>query len=165
MVRTVLNAFRVPEIRKKLAFTAAILALYRLGSFIPVPGVDTEAVKADLKSLWGTFAEISGLNMVIDPDVQGTVDIVLRCLTGMRALGPVLRIDPARRRLGAVVRRLDWLARFRIESAPAGSRLEIVDRNGVVIRGAPAFVFALSRLPVTAWFALPALLLPRVRRR
>ena len=77
----------------------------------------------------------------------------------------VLRIDPARRRLGAVVRRLDWLARFRIEPAPAGSRLEVVDRNGVVIRGAPAFVFALSRLPVTAWFALPVLLLPRVRRR
>ena len=46
MVGTILNAFRVPEIRKKLAFTAALLALYRLGSFIPVPGVDTEAVKA-----------------------------------------------------------------------------------------------------------------------
>src|ERR671911_2843262 len=46
MISTVLNAFRVAEIRKKLAFTAAILALYRLGSFIPVPGVDTEAVKA-----------------------------------------------------------------------------------------------------------------------
>jgi preprotein translocase subunit SecY len=46
MVGTILNAFRVAEIRKKLAFTAALLALYRLGSFIPVPGVDTEAVKA-----------------------------------------------------------------------------------------------------------------------
>lgn len=27
--------------------------------------------------------------------MAGTVDIVLRCLTGMRALGPVLRLDPA----------------------------------------------------------------------
>jgi trehalose/maltose hydrolase-like predicted phosphorylase len=27
--------------------------------------------------------------------MAGTVDIVLRCLTGMRALGPVLRFDPA----------------------------------------------------------------------
>src|SRR5918998_914724 len=45
VIATILNAFRVPEIRKKLAFTAAMLALYRLGAFIPVPGVNTEAIK------------------------------------------------------------------------------------------------------------------------
>src|SRR5687768_11420035 len=45
MVATILSAFRVAEIRKKLIFTAAILALYRLGSFIPVPGVNTEAIE------------------------------------------------------------------------------------------------------------------------
>jgi hypothetical protein len=79
----------------------------------------------------------------------------------------VLRIDPGanrHRRLGALVRRLDWLARFRVEAAPAGSGLEVVDRDGTTIRGAPAAAFALSRLPLTAWLALPALLLPRVRR-
>jgi hypothetical protein len=62
------------------------------------------------------------------------------------------------------VRGLDWLARFRIETAPPGSRLEVEDRDGTTIRGAPALAFALSRLPPTAWFALPALLLPGVRR-
>src|ERR687894_2719303 len=45
MVSTILKAFQVPEIRKKLAFTAAMLALYRLGAFIPVPGVNTEAIE------------------------------------------------------------------------------------------------------------------------
>ena len=45
MLATILNSFKVPEIRKKLAFTAAMLALYRLGSFIPVPGVNTAALK------------------------------------------------------------------------------------------------------------------------
>ena len=45
MVSTILNAFRVAEIRKKLAFTAALLALYRLGSFIPVPGVNLDAIE------------------------------------------------------------------------------------------------------------------------
>jgi preprotein translocase subunit SecY len=45
VLSTILNAFRVAEIRKKLLFTAALLALYRLGSYIPVPGVDTDAVK------------------------------------------------------------------------------------------------------------------------
>ncbi len=79
----------------------------------------------------------------------------------------VLRIDPTagrHRRLRAVVRALDWLARFRIEPAPPGSRLEVVNRDGTTIRGTPAVAFALSRLPLTAWFALPTLLLPRVRR-
>ncbi len=45
MVRTIANAFSVAEIRKKLAFTAAMLLLYRLGAYIPAPGVDADAVK------------------------------------------------------------------------------------------------------------------------
>jgi preprotein translocase subunit SecY len=46
MLSTILSAFTVGEIRKKLAFTALLLALYRLGSHIPVPGIDTKAVEA-----------------------------------------------------------------------------------------------------------------------
>jgi preprotein translocase subunit SecY len=44
MLSTILSAFTVADIRKKLLFTAAILALYRLGSHIPVPGVSADAV-------------------------------------------------------------------------------------------------------------------------
>src|SRR6201991_4394789 len=44
MLQTILNAFSVPEIRKKLMFTAAILALYRLGAYIPSPGVQPDAI-------------------------------------------------------------------------------------------------------------------------
>jgi hypothetical protein len=79
----------------------------------------------------------------------------------------VLRIDPTKtghRRLAALVRALDWLARFRVEPAPPGSSLEMVDRDGTALREGPAVAFALSRLPLTAWFALPTLLLPPVRR-
>jgi preprotein translocase subunit SecY len=45
VVRTFLNAFRVADIRKKLAFTAAMLALYRVGAYIPAPGINVEAVE------------------------------------------------------------------------------------------------------------------------
>ena len=76
----------------------------------------------------------------------------------------VLRIDPAATRALAAVRWLDWLARFRVEPAAPGSPLEVVDRDGRLLRGAPAVVLLASRLPLTAWFALPALLLPAVRR-
>jgi hypothetical protein len=75
----------------------------------------------------------------------------------------VVRIDP-RAPFARLVRALDWLARFRVEPAPPDSALEVVDRNGRTIRGRPAVAFTLSRLPLTAWFALPTLLLPAVRR-
>ncbi len=44
MISTIFSAFSVPDIRKKLAFTGLLLALYRFGAHIPVPGVDTKAV-------------------------------------------------------------------------------------------------------------------------
>ena len=45
MIATIANAFTVPEIRRKLAFTAVILALYRFGAYIPVPGIDINAIE------------------------------------------------------------------------------------------------------------------------
>ena len=45
MLATIAKAFSVPEIRRKLLFVAAMLALYRLGAYIPAPGIDIDAVK------------------------------------------------------------------------------------------------------------------------
>src|SRR6266566_784044 len=44
------NAFKVPDLRGKILFTLAIIAVYRLGSHLPVPGVDFKAVHAFLNS-------------------------------------------------------------------------------------------------------------------
>ena len=54
MVQTILNAFTVQEIRKKLIFTAGILALYRLGAYIPSPGVDAQAIKDGVNNVGGS---------------------------------------------------------------------------------------------------------------
>jgi preprotein translocase subunit SecY len=54
MLQTILNSFSVPDIRKKLMFTAAILALYRLGAYIPSPGVDANAIKDGLNNVGGS---------------------------------------------------------------------------------------------------------------
>ncbi len=45
MLTAISNAFRVPELRKKIFFSLAMIALYRLGAFVPVPGVDITAVR------------------------------------------------------------------------------------------------------------------------
>jgi preprotein translocase subunit SecY len=51
----VANAWRVPELRKRVLFTALILALYRLGSWIPAPGVDSEQIKQFFSGQGGTL--------------------------------------------------------------------------------------------------------------
>src|SRR3954468_7381082 len=38
------NAWRVPELRRRVIFTAVVLALYRLGSWIPAPGIDSSSI-------------------------------------------------------------------------------------------------------------------------
>src|SRR2546423_15326445 len=61
MLSTILSAFTVAEIRKKLAFTALLLALYRLGSHVPVPGVNPQAVN-DIQSNFGNGNILGLLN-------------------------------------------------------------------------------------------------------
>lgn len=46
MLKAMGAALASPELRKKLLFTAFILALFRVGSFVPVPGVDLQALQA-----------------------------------------------------------------------------------------------------------------------
>ncbi|MCL1827735.1 MAG: preprotein translocase subunit SecY, partial [Candidatus Cloacimonetes bacterium] len=45
MLEAIKNIFRIPDLKKKVLFTAFILILYRMGSFIVTPGVDIEVLK------------------------------------------------------------------------------------------------------------------------
>src|SRR5919198_572224 len=49
------NAWRVPELRRRVLFTGMILALYRLGSWIPAPGVNSDQIKGYFNSQGGTI--------------------------------------------------------------------------------------------------------------
>ncbi|WP_062107629.1 preprotein translocase subunit SecY [Bacillus niameyensis] len=60
MFRTISNLLRVGDIRRKILFTLLMLVVFRLGAFIPVPGVDPEVLKfQDQASLFG-FMNIFG---------------------------------------------------------------------------------------------------------
>src|SRR3989344_1907094 len=56
------NAFRLPELRKKLLFTLLVILIFRLLAHIPVPGVDVAAIRSYLSSnaLLGIFNYFSG---------------------------------------------------------------------------------------------------------
>ena len=61
MLTAFVRAFRTPDLRRKLLFTLAIMAVFRLGSFVPTPGVSEKNVQACLKlgDTTGTLALIN----------------------------------------------------------------------------------------------------------
>ena len=52
------NAWRVPELRHRVLFTAMILALYRLGSWMPAPGVNSDQIKSYFNGQGGTILNL-----------------------------------------------------------------------------------------------------------
>ena len=85
------NVFRVPDLRNRILFTLAMLAIYRLGGFIPTPGVDAlrfeEFVKQNAGSFLGfidlfsggTFRRFAIFALGIMPYI--TASIILQLLT------------------------------------------------------------------------------------
>jgi preprotein translocase subunit SecY len=55
------NAWRVPELRRRVLFTAMIIALYRLGSWMPAPGVDPDQIKSYFSGQAGTVLGLLNL--------------------------------------------------------------------------------------------------------
>ena len=55
MIQTIRNAWRVPELKKKMLFTIMALLIFRLGSAIPVPYIDGNALDQYLQSQSGTI--------------------------------------------------------------------------------------------------------------
>jgi preprotein translocase subunit SecY len=45
MLRAFVNAFKIPDLRRKLLFTFAIIAIYRFGGWIPIPGVEIDLLR------------------------------------------------------------------------------------------------------------------------
>ena len=55
------NAWRVPELRHRVLFTAMILAVYRLGSWMPAPGVDSETINSYFSGKGGSILGLLNL--------------------------------------------------------------------------------------------------------
>ncbi len=55
MIQTIRNAWRVPELKKKMLFTIMALLIFRLGSAIPVPYIDSASLQTYLDSQSGTI--------------------------------------------------------------------------------------------------------------
>ena len=49
------NALRIPDLRRRILYTAALLVVYRMGSYVPVPGVNAELLAQQLGTTGGNI--------------------------------------------------------------------------------------------------------------
>ena len=49
------SIFRIPELRRRIMFTLALLVVFRMGSYVPVPGIDSSALANALQGMKGTL--------------------------------------------------------------------------------------------------------------
>ena len=62
MIETIRNAWKIPELRKKILFTVFALLIFRLGSVVPVPFVDSDLLGRTLNNMGGIFALLGAMN-------------------------------------------------------------------------------------------------------
>ncbi len=89
MFKTIKNALKTPDVRKKLLYTLVLIIIFRFGCFITVPGVDTIALGEQMQSATGSltglintisggaFSNLSIFAMTITPYITASIVIQL----------------------------------------------------------------------------------------
>ena len=89
MFKTIKNALKTPEVRKKLLYTLLLIVIFRLGCYITVPGVDSFTLSEQMNSATGTltglidtisggaFSRLSIFAMTITPYITSSIVIQL----------------------------------------------------------------------------------------
>jgi len=62
VIETIRNAWKIPELRKKILFTVFALLVFRLGSVVPVPFIDSDALSQTMNSMGGIFSLLGAMN-------------------------------------------------------------------------------------------------------
>ncbi len=117
MLSSIVDAFKVPELRKKILFTLAILALYRFGAYVPVPGIpfhdfatafEDSGVAMTMLDLFtgGALSNFSVFSLGIMPYI--TASIIMQLMQGViPAVGRWAKEgDAGRRKITQVTRYL-----------------------------------------------------------
>ena len=113
MFKTFYNAFKIKDIRKKILMTLLLIVIYRLGCFIPIPGVNGELIAqatADYEILGflnllsgSAFSQVTLFAMGISPYI--TASIILQLLTiAIPALERISKEEDGRQKIEKITR-------------------------------------------------------------
>ena len=129
MIQTIKKAWAIPELRKKLVFTALILLIFRIGNAIPVPYVNTELLGEYLDQLsttvlglynvmsGGAFAEATVFALGVQPYINSSIIIQLLTIAIRQGWGS----DARMKNYGILTNTGVWAALVIIISFIAGS--------------------------------------------
>ncbi len=118
MLKTLKEAWKIPELRRKMVFTLLMLVVYRIGASIPVPYIDREVIRQQIESAQGsvlqfldlmgggTFSNFSIFATNIYPYI--TASIVIQLLTvAFPSLGELAKEgESGRRKINSYTRYL-----------------------------------------------------------
>ncbi len=124
MLQSISNIFKIPDLKKKILFTAVILIIYRLGSFIPIPGVNAQVLKEFLGGASGTGGNLFGM---FDLFVGGNLG---RASVFALGIMPYITTSIVIQLLGGV---LPFFERLKKEGAEGQKKITQYTRYGTVI--------------------------------
>ena len=91
MLESLLNAFRAPDIRRRILFVLGILIVYRLLAQVPLPGVDRDALRAFFEKnpafgildlfAGGGLSQLSIVGLTMNPYINAS--IIMQLMTGV----------------------------------------------------------------------------------
>jgi preprotein translocase subunit SecY len=125
------NIFRIPELKRRVIFTVALLCVYRLGGHIPTPGVNSEALVAAFAS------QANSLFGLYDLFVGGSFAKATIFALGIM---PYISVSIIMQLLGAVV---PYFEKLQKEGEEGRKKLTQITRVGTVaLAAAQSFAFA-----------------------
>ena len=128
--------FRIPDLKKKILFTALFLVLYRLGSFIPLPGVNATALKAFFEGAREGGNTLFGL---LDLFVGGNFE---RASVFALGIMPYITASIVIQLLGSII---PYFEKLRKEGADGQKKLNQITRYGTVA------LAAFNAVTITMW--------------
>ena len=136
MLKTITNMFRIPDLKSKILFTALFLVLYRMGSFVPIPGVDASALQAFFEGAREGGNTLFGL---LDLFVGGNFE---RASVFALGIMPYITASIVIQLLGSII---PYFEKLRKEGAEGQKKLNQITRYGTVGLG------AFNAITITIW--------------
>ncbi|MDD4687555.1 MAG: preprotein translocase subunit SecY [Candidatus Cloacimonetes bacterium] len=130
--------FRIPDLKKKILFTALFLVLYRMGSFVPIPGVDATALQAFFEGAREGGNTLFGL---LDLFVGGNFE---RASVFALGIMPYITASIVIQLLGSII---PYFEKLRKEGAEGQKKLNQITRYGTVGLG------AFNAVTITLWLS------------
>lgn len=122
MLDSITNVFKIPDLKRKILFTGLFLILYRLGSFIPTPGVDASVLR-DIFSAPGADRTLFGM---FDMFVGGNFE---RASVFALGIMPYITASIVIQLLGSIV---PYFEKLKKEGAEGQKKIAQITRYGTV---------------------------------